>query len=201
LHRIPAENMVWADRNGNIGYQAVGIAPKRPNWSGLVPVPGDGRYEWDEFLPIKALPHVLNPEKEFYNTSNDYQIPRGWPYPEALHYTWGDAYRAQSVSEFLSSGRRFSVAEMVELQNSDLSIVARSLVPLLRDLEIANSTAGPRQAPLLFGSRRGTPACAIFRSYFPENAWQSRMVMRSLIMIGSFSMHWFGDPPRQAGIP
>jgi penicillin G amidase len=134
--RTPAENMVWADRDGNIGYQAVGIAPQRPNWSGLVPVPGDGRYEWDGFLPIKALPHVLNPEKGFYNTSNEYQIPRGWPYKEALHYTWADPYRAQSVAEFLSSGRRFSVADMVQLQNNTLSIPARGLVPLLRDIEM-----------------------------------------------------------------
>jgi penicillin G amidase len=73
--RIPAENMVWADKEGNIGYQAVGIAPQRPNWSGLLPVPGDGRYEWDGFLPIKALPHVENPEKGFFNTSNNYLIP------------------------------------------------------------------------------------------------------------------------------
>jgi penicillin amidase len=134
--RIPAENMVWADRDGNIGYQAVGIAPRRPNWSGQVPVPGVGRYEWNGFLPIRELPHVLNPEKGFYNTSNEYQIPRGWPYKDALHYTWGDPFRALSVAEFLSSGRRFSVADMVQLQNSDLSLPARSLVPLLRDLEM-----------------------------------------------------------------
>ena len=56
--RIPSENMVWADRKGNIGYQAVAITPLRPNWSGLVPVPGDGRYEWNGYLPINALPHV-----------------------------------------------------------------------------------------------------------------------------------------------
>ena len=134
--RIPAENMVWADRDGNIGYQAVGIAPRRPNWSGLVPVPGDGRYEWNGFLPIKELPHVLNPEKGFYNTSNDYQIPRGWPHRDALHYVWADPYRGQSVAEFLGSGRKFAVADMVQLQNSDLSIPARSLVPLLRGIEI-----------------------------------------------------------------
>ena len=58
--RIPAENMVWADIDKNIGYQAVGVSPIRPNWSGLVPVPGDGRYEWDGYLPIKALPHIVN---------------------------------------------------------------------------------------------------------------------------------------------
>jgi len=147
--RIPAENMIWADRDGNIGYQAVGIAPQRPNWSGLVPVPGDGRYEWDGYLPIKALPNVLNPEKGFYNTSNEYQIPRGWPYKEALHYVWTDPYRAQSVAEHLSSGRRFSVADMVQLQNNNLSIPARSLAPLLADLDYSNAEAQQAAARLV----------------------------------------------------
>ncbi|MGD1090999.1 MAG: penicillin acylase family protein [Bryobacteraceae bacterium] len=147
--RSPAENMVWGDRDGNIGYQAVGIAPQRPNWSGLVPVPGDGRYEWDGFLAIKALPHVLNPDKGFYNTSNEYQIPRGWPYKEALHYIWTDPYRSQSVSEFLSSGHKFSVADMVQLQNNDLSIPARSLVPLLADLQLPDAVIQQAAARLL----------------------------------------------------
>jgi penicillin amidase len=147
--RIPAENMVWADREGNIGYQAVAIAPKRPNWSGLLPVPGDGRYEWDGYLPIKELPHVFNPEKGFYNTSNDYQIPLGWPHRDALHYVWADPYRGQRVAEFLGSGRKFAVADMVQLQNSDLSIPARSLVPLLRGIEMQDAATKEAAARLL----------------------------------------------------
>jgi len=147
--RIPAENMVWADKDGNIGYQAVGIAPLRPNWSGLVPVPGDGRYEWDGYLPIKALPHVLNPEKGFFNTSNNYLVPREWPYKEALHYLWADPYRADSVEEFLKSGRMFNVSDMIQLQNNDLSIPARSLVPLLRDLPFSKATSQQSAVRLL----------------------------------------------------
>lgn len=147
--RIPAENMVWADVKGNIGYQAVGIAPMRPNWSGLLPVPGDGRYEWDGYLPIKDLPRVHNPEKGFFNTSNNDLIPPDWPYKEALHYTWADAFRADSVEEFLRSGRLFTVADMVQLQNNDLSIPARSLVPLLKDLTLDNPAAQQAQARLL----------------------------------------------------
>jgi len=147
--RLPAENMVWADRKGNIGYQAVGIAPMRPNWSGLVPVPGDGRYEWNGFLPIKALPHVENPEKGFYNTSNNYLIPPGWPYKEALHYTWADPYRADSVEQFLRSGRMFTIADMIQLQNSVFSIPARELVPLVREVKPANQPASVARERLL----------------------------------------------------
>ena len=134
--RIPSENMVWADRDKNIGYQAVGVSPLRPNHSGLVPVPGDGRYEWDGYLPIKALPHVLNPEKGFYGTANNYLVPDGYPYWEALHYTWGDQMRAARVEEVLDSGRHMTVADMMRLQHDELTVAGRNIVPLLREVEI-----------------------------------------------------------------
>ena len=134
--RIPSENMVWADRDKNIGYQAVGVSPIRPNHSGLVPVPGDGRYEWDGYLPIKALPNVLNPDKGFFGTANNYLVPDGYPYWEALHYTWGDQMRAARVEEVLAVGRHMTVADMMRLQHDELTVAGRNIVPLLREVEI-----------------------------------------------------------------
>jgi len=133
--RIPAENMIWGDRRKQIGYQAVGISPVRPNWSGLVPVPGDGRYEWDGYLPITALPHVKNPEKGYFATANNYMVPDGYPYPSALHYTWGDEMRGLRVDELLSTGRRFTIVDMMQFQHDELAVPARNLVPLLEPLE------------------------------------------------------------------
>ena len=142
--RIPSENMVWADRGGTIGYQAVGVSPIRPHHSGLVPVPGDGRYEWDGYLPISALPGVVNPEKGFYGTANNYTVPDGYPHWEALHYTWGDQMRAARVEEMLDAGRHVTVVDMMRMQHDDLTVAGRNVVPLLRDLEFAD----PRAAAL-----------------------------------------------------
>ncbi len=135
--RIPSENMIWADIDKNIGYQAVGVSPIRPNWSGLVPVPGDGRYEWDGYLPIKALPHVVNPEKGYFATANNFMVPDGYPYLDALHYTWGDEMRGARVDELMRSSRSFTLTDMMAFQHDELSIPARSLVPMLRDLEVS----------------------------------------------------------------
>ena len=135
--RIPSENMVWADRAGNIGYQAVGVSPIRPNHSGLLPVPGDGRYEWDGFLPIKALPSVHNPDKGYFGTANNYVLldnPATYPHWEALHYTWGDQMRAARVEEVLADARHMTVIDNMRLQMDELSVAARNLVPLLRDV-------------------------------------------------------------------
>lgn len=139
--RMPAENMVWVDRSGTIGWQAAGIQPLRRNWSGLLPVPGDGRYEWDGYLPITALPHEVNPSRGFVATANHYLFPNDYAYPEAMHYTWADPYRASRITEVLGSGRLFSVAEMARLQNDDLSIPARALVPLLKDLSLQTAAS------------------------------------------------------------
>lgn len=132
---IPGENLVWAGRDGTIGWQAVGIAPIRRNFSGLVPVPGDGRFEWDGYLPIKAKPHVVNPPAGFFATANNELIPRDYPYLEAIGFSWSDPYRWARISEVLASGRRHSLADMMRLQTDELSLPARQLVPLLAGLE------------------------------------------------------------------
>ncbi|HMJ69179.1 MAG TPA: penicillin acylase family protein [Cyclobacteriaceae bacterium] len=143
---IPGENMIWADRKGDIGWQAVGIAPIRKNWSGLVPVPGDGRYEWSGYLPITELPHTYNPSKGFWATANENLVPLDYPHNNAVGANWADPYRANRVNEVLGSGKIFSQADMMRLQFDYLSIPARNLVPFLKDLKSADvKTEGARQ--------------------------------------------------------
>ena len=132
---IPGENMVWAGRDGTIGWQAVGIAPIRRNWSGLVPVPGDGRYEWDGYLPIKAKPHVVNPVEGYFATANNDLVPRDYEFMDAVGFSWSDPYRWLRLVEVLGGGTRFSIADMMRLQTDELSIPARQLVPLLEEIE------------------------------------------------------------------
>ncbi|MFT5861801.1 MAG: penicillin amidase, partial [Flavobacteriales bacterium] len=85
---IPGENMVWADKKGNIGWQSVGIAPIRKNFSGLVPVPGDGRYEWDGYLPIIQKPNALNPPKGYIATANQNVTPDDYEHWNAIGFSW-----------------------------------------------------------------------------------------------------------------
>ncbi len=128
----PSENMVWADVQKNIGWQAVGITPLRKNWNGLLPVPGDGRFEWEGYLPIQKLPHIYNPEQEFFATANQYNIPEG--YPHILGLQWSAPFRFLRIKEFLSLKKKLTLKDMMDLQQDELSIPARTLVPLLKGL-------------------------------------------------------------------
>lgn len=165
--RMPAENMIWGDVTNTIGYQAVGISPVRPNWSGLVPVPGDGRFEWDGFLPIKALPRVKDPDQGYWATANNYMVPDGYPYPSALHFTWGDEMRGLRADELLSSGRRFTLIDMMQFQHDELAIPARNIVPLLEPLEFSTAMETQAVAQLLdwdFVLDKRSSAAAIYVS-------------------------------------
>ena len=143
---IPGENMIWADKTGNIGWQAVGIAPIRKNWSGLVPIPGDGSYEWSGYLPIKSLPNVFNPEKGFWATANENNVPLNYPHRDAVAWNWADPFRVNRINETLGSGKKHSQEEMMKLQFDYLSLPARTLVPLLKDLRsIDPKTEAARQ--------------------------------------------------------
>jgi len=137
---LPGENMIWADKEGNIGWQVVGVAPMRKNWSGMVPVPGDGRYEWAGFLPIKSLPNALNPEKGFLATANENLVPYKYEHRNAVGWSWAESYRADRINEVLAMNRKFSIGDMMRLQTDYLSIPARTLVPLLNELKSSDKT-------------------------------------------------------------
>lgn len=146
---IPGENMVWADVRGNIGWQAVGIAPIRPRSSGLVPVPGDGRFEWAGYLPILQKPHAYNPPEGFLATANNNLTPATHPHRNAIGWSWADPYRYARIVEVLSSGRLHSMQDMLRLQNDYTSLPARALVPLLAGLRGGDATTEAARKTLL----------------------------------------------------
>ena len=138
---IPGENMVWADSQGNIGWQAVGIAPVRNNFSGLVPVPGDGRYEWDGYLPIIKKPNDFNPEKGYIATANQNVTPNSYEHWNAIGYSWSDPYRGNRVNEVLSQGKKMTMNDMKALQVDYTSLPAMQLVPLIEPIEFSGKAA------------------------------------------------------------
>ena len=139
---IPGENMVWADKEGNIGWQAVGIAPIRNTHSGLVPVMGDGQYEWDGYLPIIEKPNVHNPPKKFFATANQNVTPASYQHWNAIGFSWSDPYRGDRVNNVLSntSVDKFTMQDMMDLQLDYHSLPSEILVEMLSKVTLDSTT-------------------------------------------------------------
>jgi len=141
--KMPAENMIYADVDGNIGWIAAGLMPRR-SWSGLLPVPGDGRHEWSGFVPTSQLPQLYNPPSNYIATAND-NILRYMPasYDTPISYEFPHpSYRAERLHEVLRDSGRFTVRDFERLQHDDLSLFARRLAPAL----VAAATGGGASA-------------------------------------------------------
>ena len=96
-------------------------------------MPGDGKYEWAGTLPASELPSLLNPDSGFVATANQDNLPEG--YPHQVGFLWADPFRFLRITEVLGSGRTMSLTDMKNLQQDVLSLPARRLVPLLKDLQ------------------------------------------------------------------
>ena len=131
---IPGENMVWADKYGDIGWQAVGIAPIRNTHSGMVPVSGDGNFEWDGYLPIIEKPNILNPQKGFISTANQNVTPSSYENWNAIGFDWSDPYRGERIDRVLESKQSFDIQEMLKLQVDYYSIPAEQIINFANNL-------------------------------------------------------------------
>nr|WP_210261124.1 penicillin acylase family protein [Enterovirga sp. DB1703] len=129
---VPPGNQVYADVAGNIAWYASGLAPLRPNHDGLLPVPGDGRYEWDGFHDPSELPRSVNPPSGFVATANEMNLPPGFPAEEVkLGYEWFEYARADRIKAVLGQDTAHTVEASMRLQTDDLSLPALRLLKLM----------------------------------------------------------------------
>lgn len=170
--KVPSENIVYGDRAGNIGEFSAGLAPLRKNWYGLLPVPGDGKYEWAGFLPTQDLPHSYNPAAGFIATANHKMIPPEYPYK--VGYEWDPGFRFRRVSAVLQtakdSGRKLGVADMEKLQSDVVSLPGRELLGVLR--QAAGNDSSDPAVRLLLGwdgvVARDSAAAALYEIWLGE---------------------------------
>ncbi len=140
----PSENQVFADTSGHIGWIAAGRVPVRPNWDGLTPVPGDGRYEWDGYLPADQLPRAFDPERGWLATANQFNLPEG--YERQVSYEWSNDSRFTRIAEVLAADDSVTLDESMALQTDPTNATAQEILPLLdgfapRDPDLASAVA------------------------------------------------------------
>ncbi|HVJ02172.1 MAG TPA: penicillin acylase family protein [Sphingomonas sp.] len=130
LHPSPT-NFHYADVDGNTGWQVIGFMPVRKRGEGLLPVPGDGRYDWTGLRNFASLPSEYNPAKGWFASANQNNLPADWPRDRIPAFSFRDPYRYERVADVLAAQDRQSLADSVALQHDTLSTPARQFLALL----------------------------------------------------------------------
>ena len=120
----PGQNVVYADVDGHIGYQATGFVPIRASGDGSLPVPGDtDAYEWTGFIPYDQMPRVFDPPSGIIATANGRITPDGYPYPISIE--WDAPYRTERIYKLLGRPMKFAPADMLAIQTDVVSELDR----------------------------------------------------------------------------
>lgn len=126
--KAPAQNFVFASKDGTIAYKANGQIPIRKQGEGQLPVPGDSSdYGWEGFIPWDELPTLVNPKEGFIATANNQVIGEDYPY----HITdfWAQPYRFERIKEVLEANDAITVEDMMALQMDQHNLYAREFLP------------------------------------------------------------------------
>ncbi|MCE9563050.1 MAG: penicillin acylase family protein [Planctomycetes bacterium] len=136
--KVPGLNFVYADVDGNIGWIAAARTPIRPKHDGLLPVPGNGGYEWSGHLAVSDLPQSYNPKAGWLATANHNIVPKG--YPHQIGFEFAPPYRYDRVSYRLSLLRNATLDDFRSIQHDDTSIPGLALAKLLKNLDLKNKS-------------------------------------------------------------
>lgn len=128
---VPSQNFIYADVDGNIGYQMPGRIPIRAEGDGRIPVPGwTNQYEWTGFIPFEELPSLYNPPEGFIVTANNTVVDDSYPYHLAREWSYGT--RAQRITDLIEEADGpITVAVMEEMQRDNRNLMAEELIPHL----------------------------------------------------------------------
>jgi penicillin amidase len=146
----PHQNVVYADREGRIGFVAPALVPVRRadnEAMGRVPVPGWlAKYDWQGFIPFEQLPANADPKEGRIVTANHKIVAPG--YKPFLTVDWFSPFRADRIEELLSRERKHSMATFRDIQADVHSRIARELLPSARAAKPTSNEGRSAQARL-----------------------------------------------------
>jgi penicillin amidase len=207
---VPSQNFIYADVEGNIGYQAPGRIPIRDSGDGSVPVPGwTGKYEWVNYIPFDNLPRSYNPPEGYIVTANNAVVGPDFRY--FISMDWAPGYRAQRIVELIEADTSLSLEDIQTIQGDSRPISSQDILPYL--LALGPSEAQMAQAvDLLRGwdgrAVRDSAEAALFESLrihlidctFADELGEqllkrtrSSLVVALANIMSNPNSHWFDD--------
>lgn len=146
LFDVPAQNLLYADVDGNIGYQTPGLLPIRGAGDGSMPQPGwDSAYAWQGYIPFEELPTSYNPPEGYIVTANNAIVPEGYPY--FLTRDWDYGWRAARIVDLLqrkAAMGKLTADDMRDIQADNEFAMGKSLASAYTD--ISTGRQGPDAA-------------------------------------------------------
>lgn len=193
---VPSQSIIYADRQGNIGYQMPGKIPIRPkNYTGQVPAPGwTSDYEWKGYIPYDLMPRIYNPARGFIVAANEevgtpeyYDFlqkqlgPDTNPNFGSRYNKWNYGYRAQRIYEMIKQLAPNSVITYESIQGDNKYLSADEVLPYLANLKFSDPEVAAARDWLLKWDHvcsEDSPQAALYAEFWMrllKNTFQNKL--------------------------
>lgn len=208
---VPAQNLIYADVDGNIGYQMPGDIPIRAKGDGRYPVPGwTDEYDWKGFIPFEQLPYTFNPAEGFIATANNQVAPKDYPFLITADFDYG--FRANRIVQLIKEAPgKIDIPYIQKMHGDDFDASAAAIVPVLLQTKLTDPHLIDVRSLLKgwdFQATADSAPAALYESfwahvladtfnddlpkkYWPEGGDQYFEVMRSIV--NDNNNHWWDD--------
>ncbi|WP_347860755.1 penicillin acylase family protein [Salimicrobium sp. PL1-032A] len=143
----PAQNFVFASKDGTIAYKANGKVPiyEDPEDSQF-PLRGwEEEDQWNGFIPFDELPRVVNPDKGWIATANNKITTDDYPYH--ISHNWAQPYRYERIEEMLEQDDSITVEDTKRMQMDVKNLQAKEFTSfLIGEVEADELTEGETSA-------------------------------------------------------
>lgn len=181
LFDVPAQNLIYADTAGNIGYQTPGRLPIRGAGDGWIPQPGwDSAYDWQGFIPFEELPVVYNPTAGYIVTANNAIVTDDYPY--FLSRDWDYGYRAARIEHLIqrrAAAGPLTIADMQAIQADNEMWFGKRLARELADIESARPEVND--------------AIALLRTWDAQNSANSDAAAYANVLFARLAQNLFAE--------
>ena len=188
----PMQNVVMADIDGNIAYQAAGVAPKRLLHHGLygvAPAPGwEKQYDWNGYVPFEQLPASNNPEQGWIATANQRIIASNDPNP--LTSDWDLSARYDRIVDLIKAKNSYDLEYMKTMQADTLSLTSIPLLELFKS-SVPSHPLGAKALEIskdFNGDMRVDSAAALI-----FNAWADQLTRNLFSRLSYIFSETYGD--------
>jgi penicillin amidase len=168
---VPSQNLLYADVDGNIGYQMPGFIPVRANGDGRYPAPGwTDEFSWIGYIPFEQLPYALNPDSGYIVAANNAIVTEDYPY--LIADTWDYGYRAQRIVDMLTAANGpVDIEYYKQMQADSVNLGALAVIPQLAGIEFEDAEVAELRDQLLAWDGDQTvdsSMAALFNTYWQQ---------------------------------
>lgn len=127
--KVPGQNIIYADKDGNIAQLSLANIPIRKGNPLALRKGWKPAQDWQGYVPFDELPKEINPDRGWVANANNPPMADDYPYYISIY--WEPNSRHDRIKQYLTQSEPITPENFQEIQTDVISLYARDVTHLI----------------------------------------------------------------------